>query len=143
MKLIKACWFSILLICASLSCAQELYDLDNLDNIDTSLPGTVEIDAQGKIETLAATATTTGSAIRQNSGNDSMLSRISKEYSSKQQTASFREKIKTIPGATSNFSLLYSQDGERPTLEYRFSENGALRLRGAHKGVKIVAAWKY
>lgn len=143
MKLIKACWFSILLICASLSCAQELYDLDNLDISDTSLPGAVEIDARGKTETLGAAATNTGPAIRQTSGNDSMLSRISKEYSSKQQAAILREKIRTIPGATSNFSLRYSPDGERPTLEYRFSENGALRLRGAHKGVKIVAAWTY
>lgn len=153
MKFIKACCFSFLLVSASIICAQELYDFDNLDSVATKLPGAAELGTQQIPAPLstAITVTAASSAIRQTSGYEGIFPHVSKEYSKecskecsdKQQSTILREKIKNIPGATSNFSLRYSRDDDRASLEYRFSENGALRLRGLHKGVKIVATWKY
>lgn len=142
MKLIKACWFSIPLMCASFTCAQELGKLDKPSSVATTWAGTADLGAQQKAYPLS-TRTIASSAIRQTRGNEGMLARISKEYSNKPPAAMARETEKNIILANSNFSLHYSPDGDHAALEYRFSEHGALRLHGAHRGVKIVAAWKY
>ncbi len=39
--------------------------------------------------------------------------------------------------------LHWTQDGQRPSLTYRFSDNGVMRLRGARRGVAVSATWEF
>lgn len=126
MKFITVCLFSILLTCASITCAQELTDFNKPNKVDQFSSG---IPAP--------------SAKRQASENEGMLSRLNKESTNKPQATNASDTGKNIPLATSNFALHYAPNGDRAALEYRVSENGTLRLRGGHRGVKLVAAWKY
>ncbi|MFZ6746706.1 hypothetical protein ACO0LC_26060 [Undibacterium sp. JH2W] len=71
-----------------------------------------------------------------------LYARVTKEYYSQSGYQNTKpEKTETL----SKFGFRYSSTGnERIWLEYRFSEKGALRLRGAgHGGVKILAVWEY
>ncbi|MBC7405165.1 MAG: hypothetical protein H7252_05725 [Cytophaga sp.] len=126
MKIITACLFSILLTCASITCGQELNDFNKPNKVDQLSSG---IPAP--------------SAKRQVSKNEGTLSRLNKESTNKPQATIANDTGKNLPLATSNFSLHYAPNGDRAALEYRMSENGTLRLRGGHRGVKLVAAWKY
>ncbi|MBI1772463.1 MAG: hypothetical protein HYR68_08995 [Burkholderiales bacterium] len=71
-----------------------------------------------------------------------LYTRVTKEYYS--QSANLPGKQEK-PGTLSRFGLRYSQSGnDHLWLEYRFSEKGALRLRGAaHRGVRVLAVFEY
>ncbi|MFZ6640884.1 hypothetical protein ACO0LL_14145 [Undibacterium sp. TC4M20W] len=73
-------------------------------------------------------------------GSD-LYTRVTREYYSQSATPARQEK----PGTLSKFGLRYSQAGsDHLWLEYRFSDKGALRLRGAaHRGVRVLAVFEY
>lgn len=77
----------------------------------------------------------------QTSSGPDLYTRVTKEYYSQSATPVRQEK----PGTLSRFGLRYSQTGnDHIWLEYRFSEKGALRLRGAaHRGVRVLAVFEY
>jgi hypothetical protein len=43
----------------------------------------------------------------------------------------------------SQLGLQWSPDGQRPSLEYRFSDNAAMRLRGSRQGARLLMNWKF
>ena len=73
--------------------------------------------------------------------HDGVLTRVNREY---QQglLGSSRNKNHPDPG-TSGFGFRYSRENNQGWLEYRMSERSALRLRGASRGFKVVAAWQF
>ncbi|MES2042209.1 MAG: hypothetical protein V4495_30730, partial [Pseudomonadota bacterium] len=78
----------------------------------------------------------------QTANGQDLYTRVTKEYYS--QSANLPGKQEK-PGTLSRFGLRYSQSGnDHIWLEYRFSEKGALRLRGAaHRGVRVLAVFEY
>ncbi|MFZ6775970.1 hypothetical protein ACO0LD_04000 [Undibacterium sp. Ji83W] len=82
-----------------------------------------------------------GGSTQAANGQD-LYTRVTKEYYS--QSANLPGKQEK-PGTLSRFGLRYSQSGnDHLWLEYRFSEKGALRLRGAaHRGVRVLAVFEY
>ncbi|MFZ6707967.1 hypothetical protein [Undibacterium sp. TC9W] len=77
----------------------------------------------------------------QSANGSDLYTRVTREYYSQSATAARQEK----PGTLSKFGLRYSQAGsDHLWLEYRFSDKGALRLRGAaHRGVRVLAVFEY
>lgn len=78
----------------------------------------------------------------QTANGQDLYTRVTKEYYS--QPASLPGKQEKS-GTLSRFGLRYSQSGnDHIWLEYRFSEKGAIRLRGAaHRGVRVLMVFEY
>lgn len=78
----------------------------------------------------------------QSANGQDLYTRVTKEYYS--QSTNLAAK-KESPDTLSRFGLRYSPTGnDRIWLEYRFSEKGAIRLRGAaHRGVRVMLAFEY
>ena len=70
-----------------------------------------------------------------------ILTRVNREY--QQALLSSSQYQERANSSQSGFGFRYTPESNQAWLEYRFSERGALRMRGASRGVKIVAAWKF
>lgn len=45
--------------------------------------------------------------------------------------------------AESTSGLRWNFDGQRPSLNYRFSESGVMRFRGKSRGLEVSASWEF
>ncbi|MFZ6735706.1 hypothetical protein ACO0LG_27550 [Undibacterium sp. Ji42W] len=78
----------------------------------------------------------------QSANGADLYTRVTKEYYNQSASPNTRQEK---PGTLSKFGLRYTQAGsDHLWLEYRFSDKGALRLRGAaHRGVRVLAVFEY
>lgn len=162
MNTLKVLFFILfsMLMCVQLANAQSINAVAELSKSSAHLKANLSADSTTKLTsepTAKFPTATVKTAVRQDEqlnpeyhtvarqgrSDEGMLSRINKEYANKPLPTFSSEKEKSFPLATTNFGLHYSPNGGPAALEYRFSENGALRIRGARRGVKIVAAWKF
>lgn len=152
-----------LFMCAQYACAQDVKAPASMENAvqQTSLFRTLPADARladdktalvraanpadlnGPPVPSVSDAQLTGRAgITQSANGQDLYTRVTKEYYSQSTTLAAK---KENPDTLSRFGLRYSPTGnDRIWLEYRFSEKGAIRLRGAaHRGVRVMAVFEY
>jgi hypothetical protein len=55
----------------------------------------------------------------------------------------YRAQNSTRANLNSDSGIHLSMEGERPSLAYRFSESGIVRLRGNIRGARVVFSWSY
>jgi hypothetical protein len=59
-----------------------------------------------------------------------------------QEEKVFNRDSAKIDTTTRGFKLNL-QDGGRPSLQYRLSDNGVLKFRGSRKSLRIIATWQF
>ena len=120
---------------------------DSKDNLTARNSGESDLDgpptpaADERFASRNVNAGNREKAAQTASGSD-LYTRVTKEYYSQSASPTARQEK---PGTLSKFGLRYSQAGsDHIWLEYRFSDKGALRLRGAaHRGVRVLAVFEY
>ena len=55
------------------------------------------------------------------------------------RTAQSRERLATESAS----GLRWTFDGQRPSLNFRFSDSGVMRLRGKSRGLEVSASWEF
>jgi|GEM_PF-2086154 len=152
-----------LFMCAQYACAQDVKAPASMENTvqQKSVPRTSPADARladdktaqdraanpadlnGPPVPSVSDAQLTGRAgITQSANGQDLYTRVTKEYYSQSASLPVR---KEHPDTLSRLGLHYSPSGKDLIwLEYRFSEKGAIRLRGAaHRGMRVMAVFEY